>query len=235
VTQELGGNSPNIVLDDADLDSAVSAGVAYCFSNTGQSCNSPQRMLVPQAKMEAAKAIARAAALAQRVGDPQDEGTDLGPLASGAHFAKVQALIERGLRDGATLVTGGPGRPEGLTRGFFTRPTVFGDVTPAMSIANTEVFGPVIMLIGYETEEQAIAIANATEYGLAACVQSGDLARARRVARRLRVGSVEINGAMGDYFAPFGGYKQSGNGREYGEYGLHDYLELKAIIGYAPA
>jgi aldehyde dehydrogenase (NAD+) len=235
VAQELGGNSPNVILDDADLEAAVTHGVTYCFSNSGQSCNSPQRMLVPQAKMEAAKAIAKRVALTQRTGDPTDPEIQLGPVVSEAHFGKIQDLIALAIQDGASLVTGGLGRPEGLNRGYYVRPTVLGDVTPQMSIHGKEIFGPVIMLIGYRDEEDAIAIANDTEFGLAACVYGGTLDGARRVARRIRAGNIELNGVMGDYFAPFGGYKQSGNGREYGVYGLHEFLETKAMIGYGAA
>jgi aldehyde dehydrogenase (NAD+) len=231
VAQELGGNSPNLVLDDADLEAAVSGGVANCFSNTGQSCNSPARMLVPHKRMREAVAIAERAAEALVTGDPNDPATNLGPVASEAHFNKIQALIETGLSEGATLVTGGLGRPEHLNRGFFIRPTVFADVTPQMKIANTEIFGPVMTMVGYDGEEEGIRIANDTEYGLAAYIQTSDLERARRVARRLRAGQVEINYAPFDYFAPFGGYKQSGNGREYADFGLHDYVEIKATMG----
>jgi aldehyde dehydrogenase (NAD+) len=231
VAQELGGNSPNIVFDDADLREAVEGGIANCFNNSGQSCNSPARMLVPFGKMREAAEIAKRSAEAMKVGDPLDETTNLGPVVSEAHFNKIQALIETGIREGATLVTGGTGRPEHLNRGYFIRPTVFADVTPEMTIANTEIFGPVMTMVGYETEEDAIRIANETEYGLAAYIQTSNAERARRVARRLRAGQVEINYAPFDYFAPFGGYKKSGNGREYGEFGLHDYLETKATMG----
>jgi aldehyde dehydrogenase (NAD+) len=231
VAQELGGNSPNLLLDDADLEAAVSGGVANCFSNTGQSCNSPARMLVPHKRMREAAEIAKRAAEALVTGDPRDPATNLGPVASEAHFNKIQALIETGMAEGATLVTGGPGRPEHLNRGYFIRPTVFADVTPQMTIANTEVFGPVMTMVGYEGEEEGIRIANDTEYGLAAYIQTSDLVRARHVARRMRAGQVEINYAPFDYFAPFGGYKQSGNGREYADFGLHDYVEIKATMG----
>ncbi len=231
VAQELGGNSPNIVFDDANLREAVEGGIANCFNNSGQSCNSPARMLVPFGKMREAAAIAKAAAETIKVGDPRDPSTKLGPVVSEPHFNKIQGMIEVGIREGATLVTGGPGRPEHLNRGYFVRPTVFADVTPEMTIANTEIFGPVMTMVGYESEEDAIRIANATEYGLAAYIQTSNPDRARRVARRLRAGQVEINYAPFDYFAPFGGYKQSGNGREYGEFGLHDYLETKATMG----
>ncbi len=235
VAQELGGNSPNVILDDADLEAAVTHGVTYCFSNSGQSCNSPQRMLVPQHKMEAAKAIAKRVALSHRTGDPTLAETQLGPVVSAPHYDKIQSLIALAIEDGATLVCGGLGKPEGLNRGYYVRPTVLADVTPAMRIHRREIFGPVIMLIGYKDEEEAIAIANDTEFGLAACVYGGTIEGARRVARRIRAGNIELNGVMGDYFAPFGGYKQSGNGREYGVFGLKEFLEAKAMIGYGAA
>jgi len=231
VAQELGGNSPNILLDDADLKTAVHFSVTFCFSNSGQSCNSPQRLLVPHKLMNTVKAMALEVGLSQKLGSPLNEATDLGPVASAAHFEKIQTNIKTGIAEGAELVMGGVGLPTGFNKGYFVRPTIFANVTPQMSIAQTEIFGPVIMLIGYETEEEAIAIANDTEFGLSAFVQ-GSLPRARKVAAKLRAGQVEINAPAPDYFAPFGGYKQSGNGREYGAFGLHDYLETKAIIGY---
>lgn len=231
VAQELGGNSPNILLDDADLKTAVHYSVTFCFSNSGQSCNSPQRLLVPHKLMSTVKALALEVGLSQKLGAPLDEATDLGPVASAAHFEKIQNNIKTGIAEGAELVMGGVGLPTGFNKGYFVRPTIFANVTPQMSIAKTEIFGPVIMLIGYETEAEAIAIANDTEFGLSAFVQ-GSLPRARKVAAKLRAGQVEINAPAPDYFAPFGGYKQSGNGREYGAFGLHDYLETKAIIGY---
>ncbi|GBQ35850.1 aldehyde dehydrogenase family protein [Gluconacetobacter azotocaptans] len=234
VHQELGGKSPNIILPDADLADAVRRGVAGCFGNSGQSCDAPTRMLVPRARMAEAMAIAAEAAAPFIVGPPDAPGTRLGPVVSDVQFAKIQALIQAGLDEGATLVAGGPGRPEGLPVGYYVRPTIFGNVTPAMTIAREEIFGPVLSIIAYDDEEDAIAIANDTPYGLAAYVQSGDLARARAVARRLRAGNVNINGAAWTVAAPFGGYKQSGNGRECGEYGLTDFLEIKAILGYGP-
>jgi len=233
VAQELGGNSPNIILDDADLDKAVRDGVLVVMSNSGQSCDSPARMLVPHHLMRQAAAIAKATAEGLRVGDPNDPATDLGPVVSSAHFVKVQALIEAGIASGATLVTGGLGRPAGLDTGYYVRPTVFADVTAEMATFRNEVFGPVISLIGYGSEEEAVRLANDTEYGLAGRVQSGSPERARRIARQIRAGWIEINGPAFDYHAPFGGYKQSGNGREYGEWGLHDYLEVKAMLGGA--
>ncbi|NND58734.1 MAG: aldehyde dehydrogenase family protein [Gammaproteobacteria bacterium] len=230
VTQELGGKSPNIILDDADLERAVTAGVRACFSNTGQSCNAPSRMLVPRDQLPQVVEIARIAAEKTRVGDPLDKATHLGPLVSATQFDKVQSLVQAAIDEGATLVCGGPGRPEGLEKGYYVRPTIFADVTNDMTIAREEVFGPVLVIIGYDDEEQAVAIANDTPYGLAAYVQSGDPDRARRIAKRLRAGQVQINGAQGDWLTPFGGYKQSGNGREWGPLGFDDYLETKALV-----
>ncbi len=235
VAQELGGNCANLILDDADLAPAVTQGVLACLSNSGQSCNSPQRMLVPRARMEEAAAIARTTAERLSAGAPTDPATDLGPVANQAQFDKIQRLIGIGIGEGARLVTGGPGRPAGLSRGWHVRPTVFADVTMAMTIARTEIFGPVLMLIAHDGDEDAIAIAHDTEYGLAAYVQSADPARALRVARRLRVGWVEINHAPFDYHAPFGGTGSSGNGREYADFGLLEYLEVKAVMGAATA
>lgn len=232
VAQELGGKSANILLPDADFATAVPHGVAAVFANSGQSCDAPARMLVPRAHHDAARDLARAAADRYRVGDPRDPATELGPVVSAAQFAKIQRLIETGIAEGAELVTGGPGRPEHLNRGYYVRPTVFAAVRPDMVIAQEEVFGPVLSILPYDSEEQAIAIANDTPYGLAACVQSRDPAAAQRAAARLRAGTVSINGALPDLAAPFGGYKQSGNGREYADWGLHEYLELKAVIGY---
>jgi aldehyde dehydrogenase (NAD+) len=233
VTQELGGKSANIILDDADIDRAVAAGMQGVVLNTGQSCNAPTRMLVPRAKMAQAAAAAKRAAEAVKVGDPLADGTNVGPLASEAQFEKVQRLIKKGIEEGAELVTGGPGRPEGLTKGYFARPTVFANVRNDMTIAREEIFGPVLSIIPYEDEKDAIRIANDTLYGLSGYVTSGDLERARRVARRIRSGNVHVNGAQPDMGAAFGGYKQSGNGREWGEAGLLEFLELKAVFGYA--
>lgn len=234
VAQELGGKSANIVLDDADLEAAVSGGVQNCFGNSGQSCNAPTRMLVPADRHDEAMAIAAKAAeaAAEGVGDPTNEGTVLGPVAHGAQFEKVQALINKGIEEGATLVAGGPGRPEGVDRGYFVRPTVFGNVSNDMTIAREEVFGPVLCILPYLDEEQAISIANDTEYGLSGYVQSGDIEHARRVASRLRTGNVHINGAGPDFNAPFGGYGKSGNGREWGEWGLEEFLEVKSVMGW---
>jgi aldehyde dehydrogenase (NAD+) len=232
VTQELGGKSPNIILRDADLADAVSKGVQVCFTNSGQSCNAPTRMLVPREKQAEALAVAKAAADAHKVGDPRAEDTTLGPVVSETQFNKIQQLISAGIREGATLVTGGIGRPEGLNRGYYVRPTVFGDVEPHMTIAREEIFGPVLSIMPYDTEDHAIEIANDTVYGLSACVVSNDIDRARDVARRIRTGQVKINYPAWDTFSPFGGYKQSGNGREYADWGIHEFLELKAIVGY---
>lgn len=232
VAQELGGKSPNIILADADLESAVRKGVEACFGNSGQSCDAPTRMLVPRDRHDAALAIAKIAAEALKVGNPQSDDTVLGPVVSEVQFNKIQGLIGAGIQEGATLVTGGLGRPEGLGCGYYVRPTVFGDVTPQMTIAREEIFGPVLAIMPYDSEEQAIEIANDTVYGLAAYVQSKDLAHARAVARQLRAGQVNINYPDWDTFAPFGGYKQSGNGREYADWGIHDFLEVKGIVGY---
>ncbi|MCI0429251.1 MAG: aldehyde dehydrogenase family protein [Rhodospirillales bacterium] len=232
VAQELGGKSPNIILPDADFEVAVRKGVESCFNNSGQSCNAPTRMLVPRERQGEALVVAKKAAEAHKVGDPKAEGTVLGPVVSEIQFNKIQRLVESGMQEGATLVTGGAGRPEGLNRGYYVRPTVFGDVRQEMTIAREEIFGPVLSVMPYDNEEQAIEIANDTVYGLSAQVASKDLEHARRVARRLRAGQVKINYPAWDTFAPFGGYKQSGNGREYADWGLHDFLEIKALIGY---
>jgi aldehyde dehydrogenase (NAD+) len=233
VTQELGGKSPNIILDDADLEQAVTRGVKHMYQNTGQSCNAPSRMLVPRAKLEQAEAIARAVSEKVVVGDPNDEKTTMGPVVSEQQFNKIQGLIEQGIAEGAKLVTGGPGRPEGLEKGYFVRPTVFSNVTNEMTIAREEIFGPVLAMIPYDNEEEAIRIANDTPYGLAGYVQSGDIEHARKVAARIRAGNVHINGASGGYDVPFGGFKQSGNGREWGHHGFTDFLEIKAVEGFA--
>ena len=232
VTQELGGKSANILLDDADFEKAVKQGVQECFRNTGQSCNAPTRMLVPRAKMAEAIAAARQASEATKVGDPLAEDTGLGPLASKAQFDKVQRLINKGVEEGAKLIAGGPGRPEGISKGYFVKPTVFADVSNDMTIAREEIFGPVLCIIPYEDEDDAVRIANDTPYGLSGFVTSGNKERAVRVAKRLRSGNVHINGARIDFGGCFGGYKQSGNGREWGEAGLEEFLELKAIFGY---
>src|SRR5215470_9458469 len=235
VHQELGGKSANIVLPDADLKKAVSDGVKNCFRNSGQSCNAPTRMFVPAGQHDDAMVVARETAEAVRVGPPDAGDTVIGPVVSEAQFNKIQRLIETGIREGATLVTGGPGRPEGLSRGYYVRPTVFANVKPEMTIAREEIFGPVLSILPYETEEQVIELANDTVYGLAGYVQSGDLGHARRVAAELRAGQISLNGAPGDVAAPFGGYKQSGNGREWGKYGFEEFLEIKAVLGYQPS
>ena len=234
VTQELGGKSANIILEDADLEAAVKEGVQACFRNTGQSCDAPTRMLIPRSKMELAREAAKRAAASIKVADTAAKGS-IGPLASKAQFEKVQRLIAKGIAEGATLVAGGTGRPEGISKGYFVKPTVFTDVRNDMVIAREEIFGPVLSIIAYEDEEEAVRIANDTVYGLSGYVTSGDLERARRVAKRIRSGNVHINGARIDFAGCFGGYKQSGNGREWSEAGLEDFLELKAIFGYAPA
>ncbi len=232
VAQELGGKSANIILPDADFEAAVTSGVQGCFGNTGQSCDAPTRMLVPAARHDEALAIAKTAAEAMKVGDPRSEETELGPVVSEMQYNKIQGLIEKGIKEGATLVTGGLGRPEGLNRGYYVRPTVFGHVKPGMTVEREEIFGPVLSVISYENEEEAIRIANDTVYGLAAYIQSKDIEHARKVAARMRAGTVNLNYPDWDTMAPFGGYKQSGNGREYADWGIHDFLEIKGIVGY---
>jgi aldehyde dehydrogenase (NAD+) len=233
VSQELGGKSANIILEDADLQQAVAGGVAAMMTNTGQSCNAPSRMLVPESRYEEAVKIAKAAAESVKAGDPADAATNIGPLSNGTQFKKVQGLIEKGIAEGARVVAGGPGRPEGLTKGYYTRPTVFANVNNAMTIAREEIFGPVLVMIPFKDEEDAIRIANDTPYGLSGYVSSGDPQRAKRVANRLRTGMVHVNGAQVDLQAPFGGYKQSGNGREWGGQGFEEFLEVKAVMGGA--
>lgn len=232
VHQELGGKSANLLLDDADFETAVTKGVNSCFSNSGQSCNAPTRMLVPASRHEEAIEIARRAAAAHRVGSADAAGVTMGPVVSDVQFERVQRLIAAGIEEGATLVAGGLGRPAGLERGYYVRPTVFADVRPDMMIAREEIFGPVLAILPYRDEEDAIAIANDSPYGLAAYVQSADLERARRVGFKLRAGSIYLNYPAWDPGAPFGGYKQSGNGREYGEWGLESFLETKGVVGY---
>ncbi len=235
VTQELGGKSPNILLPDADFESAVPRGVAASFRNSGQSCSAPTRMLVPRERLEEVEGLARQAADRFILGDPRDEATQLGPIANAAQFKRIQSMIEAGIAEGAKLVAGGPGRPKHLPHGFFARATVFSEVTPQMRIAREEIFGPVLSIQPYRDEEEAIAIANDTVYGLGSCVQSRDLGHARRVAARIRAGQVHINYPEWSPFAAFGGYKQSGNGREYGVAGLEEYLEMKTVLGYETA
>ena len=234
VTQELGGKSANIILDDADLETAVKQGVLACFRNTGQSCDAPTRMLISRSQMPAAIAAAKKTAEGTKVDSPLAEGNHIGPLASKNQYEKVQRLIKTGIEEGATLVAGGLGRPDGFAKGYFVKPTVFADVRNEMTIAREEIFGPVLCLIPYEDEDDAVRIANDTPYGLAGFVSSGDLERARRVARKMRSGNIHINGARLDFASCFGGYKQSGNGREWGKAGLEEFLELKAVLGYTP-
>ena len=233
VAQELGGKSPNIVLNDADLATAVGGGVVQMMMNSGQSCNAPSRMLVPAGKMAEAKTIAAAAAESVTVGAP-DGNAKIGPVVSEAQWHKIQGLIQKGIDEGATLVAGGVGKPEGLETGYYVKPTVFADVTNDMTIAREEIFGPVLTMLSYADEDEAIAIGNDTVYGLAAYVQ-GELGHAHAVAKKLRAGQVFINGAQGDLMAPFGGYKQSGNGREWGDHAFAEFLEVKAILGWGAA
>lgn len=232
VVQELGGKSPNLFLDDADFERGVAKGVLAGMRNAGQSCSAPTRMLVPASRLAEVEALAQAAAAGITVGDPRDAKTSMGPIANAAQYARVQELIASGIEQGAKLVCGGPGRPAGLTRGYFAQPTVFSDVTPDMRVAQEEIFGPVLVIIPYRDEKEAIAIANDTVYGLGASVQSGDRERAQRVAMQLRAGQVHINYPAWNSHAPFGGFKRSGNGREYGIHGLEEYLETKAVLGY---
>ena len=232
VTQELGGKSPNIILDDADLETAVAGGVRHMYTNTGQSCNAPSRMLVPAAKLAEAEAIAAKVTESVVIGDPTAETTTMGPVVSEVQFNKIQGLIEQGIKEGAKVVIGGLGRPEGLDKGYFVRPTIFSQANNEMTVAREEIFGPVLTMIPYDTEEEAIRIANDTPYGLAGYVQSGDLDHAREVASRIRAGNVHINGASGGFNVPFGGFKQSGNGREWGSHGFTDFLEIKAVEGF---
>ena len=230
VAQELGGKSPNILLDDVDLEAAVASGAKQVFANSGQSCNAPTRMLVPRAMLADAAAIAARVAEATTVGDPNDPDTRIGPVVSEAQFDKIQGLIRKGMDEGATLVAGGPGRPDGLEKGYYVRPTVFSDVSNDMTIAREEIFGPVLVLIPYDDEDDAVDIANDTPYGLAGYVQSADPERAVRIAARIRAGSIHINGQGPSLMAPFGGYKQSGNGREWGPQGLEEFLETKSVF-----
>ncbi len=234
VSQELGGKSAYIVFEDVNVSKVVAAGVRACMRNSGQSCNAPTRMLVAQAVYEEAVAIAAQTAGELIVGDPRDPDTFMGPVAGKKQYETVIGYIESGLAEGAQLVAGGVERPSGLERGFFIKPTVFAGVTNSMRIAREEIFGPVLSVIPFKDEADAIAIANDSEYGLSGYVSSGDPERARRVARHLRTGMVHLNGASTDMTAPFGGYKKSGNGREWGRFGLEDFLEVKAVMGYRP-
>ena len=233
MAQELGGKSPNIVVDDEAFAKGVGRGVASMMTNSGQSCNAPTRMLVPTKRMDEAIAVAKETASQITVGDPNGN-SQLGPVVSEVQFNKIQNLIQAGIDEGATLVIGGMGRPDGLDKGYYVKPTVFANVTSEMTIAKEEIFGPVLSILGYESVEQAIDIGNDTEYGLAAYVQAADLNEARKIASKLRAGQVSINGGGGDMMAPFGGYKMSGNGREWGDYAFHEFLETKAVLGYAP-
>ncbi len=232
VALELGGKSPNLVFADADVEKAVIRGLDHMFENTGQSCNAPSRMLVERPVYERAVEIAAEHTKTVKVGNPAEDGDHIGPLVSEAQFNKVQGLIETAIKEGARLVAGGPGRPEGFNRGYYVRPTVFADVSNDMTIAREEVFGPVLTMIPFETEEEAVAIANDTPYGLSSYIQSGDPERIRRVARQLRSGMVQVNGKSRAPGSPFGGYKQSGLGREGGAFGIEDFLEVKAVSGW---
>lgn len=232
VAQELGGKSANIILQDADLRKAVVSGVHACNTNAGQNCQSPTRMLIHRSQRDEAFDAARAAIKSIRLGHPLDPATTMGPLVSQSQAERVQRYIQTGLDEGATLVAGGPDRPTELNRGYYVRPTVFGDVTPDMTIAREEIFGPVLSIMTYESEDEAISMANDTPFGLAGFVQSADLERARKIANRIRAGRVYLNGAAFDRSLPFGGYKQSGNGREFGLHGFREYLEVKALLGF---
>jgi aldehyde dehydrogenase (NAD+) len=231
VHQELGGKSPNVLLDDADFERAVKRSVLHVFQNSGQSCNAPTRMLVPAAKLAQVEALAKSVAESVVVGDPNSEKTTIGPVVSKVQFDRVEGYIAKGIAEGAKVVTGGAGRPDGLPKGYYVKPTIFSNVRNDMTIAREEIFGPVLCILPYENEEQAVQIANDTPYGLAAYVWSKDNLHARRVGARIRAGQVTLNGAAGDMNTPFGGFKMSGNGREWGEFGLRDFLELKAVIG----
>jgi aldehyde dehydrogenase (NAD+) len=235
VSQELGGKSANIILPDADFSRAVSQGVHAVMRNSGQSCDAPTRMLVPLHRLAETLEIAKVAAEKFIVGNPWNDETTMGPVVSQAQFNKIQTLIQKGIDEGAALVTGGPGRPNGLSQGYYVRPTVFGKVTQSMTIAREEIFGPVLSIMTYKSVDEAVDIANDTVYGLAAYVQSGDLENALGVARRLRAGTVSVNNPSWNVFAPFGGYKQSGNGREYADFGIAEFLEIKGIVGFTPA
>ena len=235
VHQELGGKSANIILDDSNLAEAVRKGVAAIFRNSGQSCNAPSRMLVPATRRDEAVDVARTAAATFRAGPASDPASDLGPVANRTQYDKIQGLIETGVREGATLVAGGPGLPEEHNRGFFVRPTIFADVTPDMTVAREEIFGPVLSILSYDDEDEAVRIANDSIYGLAAYVQSADVKRGQQVANRMRAGTVYLNYPAWDAGAPFGGYRQSGNGREYADFGLEEFLEVRGVVGYGQA
>ena len=235
VAQELGGKSANIILDDADFQSAIAGGVQSVCLNSGQSCNAPSRMLVPASRHAEAVAIAKAAAAQVKVGDPKNEATTIGPVVSKTQFDRIQGLIQKGIDEGAELVCGGTGRPEGLSAGYYVKPTIFANVSNNMTIAREEIFGPVMAILPYKDDEDAIAIANDTVYGLSGYVSGKDEKRLQNVTSRLRAGNVHVNGAGLDFTAPFGGYKQSGNGREWGEFGMEEFLEVKAVMNKAAA
>ena len=236
VVQELGGKSANIILPSVKLQDVVPAGVMASMLNAGQSCQAPTRMLVHRSQRDAAVELARQTIAARvKIGDPLDPKTNMGPLANRMQFDRVRQMIEAGITEGATLIAGGPGRPSGFDHGYYVRPTVFADATPDMRIAQEEIFGPVLTMLCYDTEKEAIAIANGTDYGLASYVEGATIEEARRVAKQMRAGRVYLNGAMFDRSQPFGGYKKSGNGREYSTWGIEEYTELKAEIGYEPA
>ena len=235
VSQELGGKSANIILDDADFNQSVAGGVTGCFMNSGQSCNAPTRMLVPADRQDEAVAIAKATAEATIVGDPKEVAAGgIGPVVSEVQFNKIQGLIEKGIEEGATLVAGGPGKPDGFNAGYYIKPTIFSDVSNDMTIAREEIFGPVLSILPYKDEDEAISIANDTEYGLSGYI-SGSQEKAQKFAEKFRSGNVHVNGAGPDFNAPFGGYKKSGNGREWGDLGFEEFLEIKAILGYNAA
>ena len=231
VSLELGGKSPNLVFDDTDIDAAVTRGASFCFANTGQSCNAATRMLIERSAYDEAVKVAAATAKSTRVDMPNKHGDHIGPLVSEAQFDKVQALIQAGIDEGARIVAGGVGRPEGINRGWFVKPTVFADATPNMTIMREEIFGPVLAMMPFDTEEEAIELANDTPYGLAAYIQTGSNERARRVAAKLRAGMIQVNGSGRAAGSPFGGYKQSGVGREGGVWGIEEFLEIKSISG----
>jgi aldehyde dehydrogenase (NAD+) len=235
VAQELGGKSPNIILDDADFEQAIGGSIGSMMTNSGQSCNAPSRMLVPASRHDEAVAIAKAAAAKVNVGDPTLKDSTIGPVVSKVQFDKIQGLIQKGIDEGATLVCGGTGRPDGLTAGYYVKPTIFANVHNDMTIAREEIFGPVMCMLPYKDDEDAIKIANDTVYGLSAYVSGSDPERVRKVVERLRAGNVHVNNAGLDFAAPFGGYKQSGNGREWGEFGFEEFLEVKAVMGAAAA
>jgi len=232
VSLELGGKSPNIVFADVDIEEAVARGARACFSNSGQSCNAPTRMLVERSVYEKAVAIAARTATETAVGTPSKDGAHIGPVVSMRQYEKIQSLIEKGIEEGARVAAGGPGRPDGLEVGAYVRPTVFADVDNGMVIAREEIFGPVLCVIPFDTEDQAIEIANDTAYGLNAQVQTSDRDRARRIASKVRSGMVQLNGASRTSGSPFGGFKQSGNGREGGRWGLEEFLEIKSVSGW---